>query len=220
MRAIPTKRAATIAIVIAVFALAAFAQTKAPVSREVFRDSDGNIVSNNEFVDIRMANFNYPDATVIKVLDDGTKEFRLQKVAQEGVVAPPFTVHTIDGKTISSTDLRGKVVVLNFWFIGCAVCRAMKPKLNDFKAKFAGDPDAVFIAMTGDPENDVEKFLKKERSDYIQAAGALSSMSKFAFSGYPKNIVIDKQGKIVYWRSTIHAWEKFESVVRAELAKN
>jgi hypothetical protein len=45
-------------------------------------------------------------------------------------------------------------------------------------------------------------------------------MSKFAFSGYPKNIVIDKHGTIVYWRSTIKAWEKFESVVRTELAKN
>ena len=32
-------------------------------------------------------------------------------------------------------------------------------------------------------------------------------------------IVIDKQGKIVYWRTTVKAWDKFESVVRAELDK-
>ena len=63
----------------------AIAQAKATAPREVFRDSDGNLVSNNEFVDIRMANFNYPDATIIKILDDGTKEFRLQKVPQEGI---------------------------------------------------------------------------------------------------------------------------------------
>ena len=45
------------------------AQTK-PAPREIFRDSDGNLVSNNEFVDIRVANFNYPDATVIKFLEE------------------------------------------------------------------------------------------------------------------------------------------------------
>ena len=44
-------------------------------------------------------------------------------------------------------------------------------------------------------------------------------MAQFVFSGYPKNIVISKKGEIVYWRSTVYAWEKFESVVRAELAK-
>jgi peroxiredoxin len=61
-------------------------------------------------------------------LEDGTRELRLQKVPQEGAPSPAFSVRTIDGKTISSSELRGKVVVLNFWFIGCAVCRAMKPK--------------------------------------------------------------------------------------------
>jgi len=115
---------------------ATLAQAK-PAPREIFRDSDGNLVSNNEFVDIRMANFNYPDATVIKILDDGTKEFRLQKIPQEGMPAPAFTVRTLDGRTLSLADLRGKVVVLSFWFIGCPACFAMEPKLNDFKARFA-----------------------------------------------------------------------------------
>jgi peroxiredoxin len=194
------------------------AQTKT-APKEIFRDSDGNLVSNNEFVDIRVANFNYPDATVIKFLDDGTKEFRLQKIPQEGMSAPDFKVRTLGGQIISLADLRGKVVVLSFWFIGCPACRNMEPKLNEFKARFPG-ADVVFLAMTIDPKAELEKYLKKERFDYIQVADAREAMSNFAFRGFPKNIVIDKQGKIVYWRSTISAWYKFESVVRAELAKN
>src|SRR5688500_17961710 len=184
-----------------------FAQTK-PAPKEIFRDSDGNLLSNNEFVDIRLANFNYPDATIIKILEDGTKEFRLQKVAQEGMPAPDVRIRTIEGKDIALRDLRGKVVVLNFWFIGCAVCRAMKPQLNDFKKLFAGNVDVVFLAMTEDPESDVEKFLKKNPSEYLNAADAREAMLKFSFRGFPKNIVIDKQGKIVYWRSPIKAWNK------------
>jgi len=188
--------------------------------KTIFRDYQGILVSNNEFVDIRMANFHYPDATLVKKLDDGTTEFRLQKVPQEGMLAPDFSVKTIDGKTLSLADLRGRVVVVSFWFIGCASCRAIKPKLNDFAAKFADSRDVVFVAMTADPTNAVKKYLAKERFDYLQVADAHLVMKRFVFNGFPKNIVIGKTGEIVYWRSTIHAWDKFESVVRAETAKN
>ena len=213
-------RQSGLAAVVAMICVAtALAQAKTPAPKEVFRDSDGNLVSNNEFIDIRLANFNYPDATVIKILEDGTKEFRLQKVPQEGMSSPAFSVRTIDGKAISSADLRGKVVVLNFWFIGCEAGRAMEPKLNEFKSRFAGS-DVVFLAMTTDSKEALEKYLARVRFDYLQAADAKATMSQFSFRGFPKNIVIDKQGTIVYWRSTIHAWDKFESVVREELAKN
>ena len=213
-------RQSGLAAVVAMICVATtLAQAKTPAPKEVFRDSDGNLVSNNEFIDIRLANFNYPDATVIKILEDGTKEFRLQKVPQEGMSSPAFSVRTIDGKAISSADLRGKVVVLNFWFIGCEACRAMEPKLNELKSRFAGS-DVVFLAMTTDSKEALEKYLARVRFDYLQAADAKATMSQFSFRGFPKNIVIDKQGTIVYWRSTIHAWDKFESVVREELAKN
>jgi peroxiredoxin len=211
-------RLLTVSSALILFAAFAAAQPK-PAPREIFRDSDGNLISNNEFVDIRMANFNYPDATIIKFLDDGTKEFRLQKIPQEGMSAPPFSVRTLDGQSLTLSDLRGKVVVLNFWFIGCPACRSMEPPLNAFKARFAGS-DVVFLAMTTDPKDELEKYLKKERFDYLQAFDAGGAMSQFSFRGFPKNIVIDKEGKIVYWRTTVKAWEKFESVIRSELAKN
>src|SRR5262245_25049194 len=86
-----------------------FAQTSHPPKTLVF-DSDGNQVSNNEFVDIRMANFHYPDKTIVKTLEDGTVEFRLQKVPQEGMDAPQFSVKTLDGRTITLSELKGKVV--------------------------------------------------------------------------------------------------------------
>jgi thiol-disulfide isomerase/thioredoxin len=200
-------------------AVCAFAQTKPEVAKTIFRDSEGNLVSNNEFVDIRMANPHYPDATIVKTLDDGTIEFRLQKIPQEGMRAPDFRFTTLDGRTVTAADVKGKVVVFNFWFIGCHVCRAIKPDLNKFKAKFDGRDDVVFISATGDPASDVRKFAKTEPLDYLQAADAGAELKKFIFSGYPRNIVVSKTGEIVYWRTTVKAWDKFESVVRAELAK-
>lgn len=200
----------------------AFAQSAAAprtVTKTVFRDSDGNVISNNEFVDIRMANFHIPDRTLMRTLEDGTVEFRLQKVPQEGSAAPDFSTHLVDGTPISSADLRSKVVVLNFWFIGCPACKFETPLLNEFAAKFAGDPNVVFIAMAYDAAPAIRKYTAANGFDYKLIGDAQPILASFVVGGYPKNIVIGKDGRIVYWRSNIHAWDKFESVVRAELAK-
>ena len=185
----------------------------------IFRDSDGNLVSNNEFVDIRMANFNYPDATLVRTMADGTIEFQLQKIPQEGMAAPEFSVKMLDGRRVDTASLKGKVVVLNFWFIGCASCRAHQPKLNELKAKFVGGEDVVFLAVTADPMGSVKKYLSKEKFDFAQAADGDAAIKAFRVAVYPKNIVISKGGEMVYWRSTIAAWDKFESVIRQESAK-
>jgi len=211
-------RGAFVVIVVTSMVLGAFGQLK-PAPKTLFYDSDGNEVSNNEFVDIRMANPNYPDRTIVKTLDDGTVIFHLQKIPQEGSAAPAFSVRTLDGATVSSADLRGKVVVLSFWFIGCPACLGMEPRLNAFKSKFSDRNDIVFLAMTADPAQDVKRYLEKQKFDYTNAADAKQAMDSFVFRVYPKNIVIDRSGKIVYWRTTIKAWDKFESVVRAELDK-
>lgn len=187
--------------------------------KTIFRDHNGELVSNNEFVDIRMANFHYPDATRVSTLPDGTVEFQLQKIPQEGMAVPAIAAKTIDGRKIGPEDLKGKVVVLNFWFIGCAVCRSHHPKLNDLRAKFADRDDVVFLAATFDTEGDVKKYLVKHKFDYLQVADADPLLKTFRFTGFPRNIVVSRTGEIVYWRTSISAWDKFESVIRNELAK-
>src|SRR3982750_1650198 len=74
--------------------------------RSVMLDHNGNVVSNNEFVDVRMANPSLPDATATRTLEDGSVEFRLAKVPQEDVPAGDFLITTLDGKRISSADLK------------------------------------------------------------------------------------------------------------------
>src|SRR5687767_6194312 len=89
-------RGVLLVILITSMALGMPGQSK-PVPKTFFYDSDGNEISNNEFVDIRVANPHYPDRTIVKTLDDGTVVFRLQKVPQEGAAAPVFSVRTLDG---------------------------------------------------------------------------------------------------------------------------
>jgi len=166
-----------------------------------------------------MANFLVKDRTRVTTLDDGTIEFRLQKVPQEGALAPLFHGKTVDGKPLALESLLGNVVVLNFWFIGCPACRAETPKLNEFAQKFTGRDDVKFVAMTADPIGEVRKYVRSNPFVYTQIADAQAALDMFVVGGYPKNIVIGRDGRIVYWRSTIAAWDKFESVVRTELEK-
>ena len=207
-------------VLICLLAAVAIAQPTADSpKRTIFLDHEGRAITNDEFVDIRMANFHYPDRTLIRTLEDGTTEFRLQKVPQEGMQVPDVSFQTVDGSPITMSELRGKVVVLNFWFIGCPVCLAHKPKLNELRSKFADNDRVLFLAATADTAADVRKFLAKERFEYLQAVDADAALKQFVFNGYPKNIVISKTGEVVYWRSTIAAWSKFETVINEELAK-
>lgn len=187
--------------------------------RAVMLDYEGNSLSDNEFVDIRIANPTIADTTVTTTLPDGKIQFQLAPVLQEGLDAGRFTIRTLDGKTLDSSDLKGKVVVLNFWFIGCPACRGQEPRLNALQQQFADRSDVIFVAATPDAEGKVKKYLKREPFKYIQAADSQVLIDHFSSRTYPRNIVIGKDGKIAYWRSIVHAWDKFESVIRSELAK-
>jgi len=56
---------------------------------------------------------------------------------QVGKPAPQLVLHTLDGRSISSKDLQGKVVILTFWATWCSPCLAELPLLSDYAARHA-----------------------------------------------------------------------------------
>src|SRR5215471_14693685 len=105
---------------ISALVLATFGQPPQPQSsppKTILLDADGNKLTDEEFVELRLANRMDKDLATKTILEDGTIQFKLSKVPQEGTDAPVFSAHMIDGKFIDAADLKGKVVVLNFWFI-------------------------------------------------------------------------------------------------------
>ena len=65
------------------------------------------------------------------------------------VPAPDFTAQDVTGKTVKLSDLRGKVVLVNFWASWCGVCKDEKPKLSAMAADMASN-DFVVIALASD----------------------------------------------------------------------
>ena len=88
--------------------------------------------------------------------------------------APAFSVTSLEGERFELATLRGKVVVLNFWFTGCAPCVAEFSELNGLVKKFK-DKGVVFIAPTLDNVTTLKPFLKEHRFRYrvVASAGGL-----------------------------------------------
>jgi peroxiredoxin len=208
-----------IVIFIAVLLMASAAAGQAKRPKEVLLGPEGQPISNNEFRDYSLSDPLRRDPFTRTVTADGTVELKLNKNLIEGTAAPAFSVRTLDGKVISAAALKGKVVVLNFWFIGCPGCMEEIPKLNNLAAKYAGSPGIVFLALSTDPPGLLSEFIAKVPFNYLHSGSARETIGLFGSKIFPRNVVIGKDGKIVYWRSTVKAWEQFETVIDAELAK-
>jgi len=112
-----------------------------------------------------------------------------------GCSTPEFATKNIEGETLSSTELKGKILVINFWYIGCAPCRAEIPGLNMLAEKYK--KDVLFLSFAKDDIASLKKFVQKSPL-YFQL---IPSADKYAnlfciVAGYPTNMVVDKEGKV------------------------
>lgn len=112
--------------------------------------------------------------------------------------APSYKTRSINKKKISSKDMLGKVVVLNFWFTTCPPCKAEIPNLNELKEKYKGK-DVEFIAFALDEEYKLDKFLKSKKFKYDIVAESRWLTGKFEIQAYPTNVIIDKEGKVQFY---------------------
>jgi thiol-disulfide isomerase/thioredoxin len=112
-----------------------------------------------------------------------------------GAVAPDFEWNAPDGSTRTLGDLRGKVVVINFWATWCRDCRVEMPALNSV----ARDSDAVFLAvdMLEDGAR-ARSFFDQLRLDHLDPLIDLDGQTtyRYGFVGLPMTYFIDAQGVV------------------------
>lgn len=97
----------------------------------------------------------------------------------------------VDGKRVSSNDYPGKMLVINFWFTGCAPCMKEMPYLNAVREKYGGRGIA-FISITYNTAAEVADFLKKRSFSFDNIVDAQDLIVKYNVSTYPLTLTADR----------------------------
>ena len=120
--------------------------------------------------------------------------------ALEGQAAPPFQVSLLDGDMISMEELRGSVVLIDFWATWCGPCRQIMPVLSALQEKYADDGLYV-LGISDELTSVVERFItaQSRRGVVYQQAMALESGSvreSYRVKSLPTLYVVDSEGMV------------------------
>ena len=142
-------------------------------------------------------------------------EIEATTLVKAGDTAPDFTVGMFDGSQVSLADLRGKVVLLNFWATWCPPCREelthVQTELID---RFAGRPFVFLPLSRGESRADVAAFREKTGYEFPMGLDSTRSVyDRYASNYIPRNFLIDADGKVV--AATVGFEEsEFEELIR------
>lgn len=136
-------------------------------------------------------------------------------LVKAGDKAPDFTVEMFGGGKTDLAELRGKVVLLNFWATWCPPCRQELTRVQtDIIDRFAGKEFVFLPVSRGEKREAVEAF--REKTGYAFPMGldpARTVYDRYASNYIPRNFVIDRKGKVVL--ATVGYDEhEFEELIR------
>lgn len=114
--------------------------------------------------------------------------------------APAFSVKSLDGKTLDLSELKGKIVVVNFWATWCPPCRAEIPDFvevyNRFKSKGL---EIVGISVDEMTPRQLQPFIVKNKMSYPVAMATAKLLKDYGpISAIPTTFVVDKKGVVRY----------------------
>lgn len=119
---------------------------------------------------------------------------------QEGKPAPDFEATTIDGKKIKLSDLKGKVVLLDFWATWCPPCVEAIPALVELNKAMEGKSFQMIGISADNERSELEEFVKEKNVTWPQIhpedGDTSSPMSLYGIMKFPTTVLIDRQGVI------------------------
>lgn len=124
---------------------------------------------------------------------------REEKPALPGNSAPDFTLRNLAGQEVKLADLRGKVVLVNFWATWCPPCREEIPSMDRLNRAMAGKPfQMLAISIDEGGKEAVEAFFHKAGVTLPTLLDPGQKTGKrYGITGVPETFIVDKNGVIL-----------------------
>jgi len=137
--------------------------------------------------------------------------------------APDFSISRLDGTVMKSADLRGQVVVLDFWATWCPVCRREMPELEKLYRRYQGNSRVSFLAVdvqkNGETPEKARAFMRNAGYTLPLALGQEERLTGLRLQGYPSLLIIDAAGRIRLVHTGYDRSEKFQAELAGEIDK-
>jgi thiol-disulfide isomerase/thioredoxin len=176
-----------------------------------FKEFDKEILVSNEIIETLMYGFDLikADSLLMKndeLLKNSSFKFEITEVRDKvkkyakGAIAPKFSFPDMNGKMVSLSDFKGKIVYLDVWASWCGPCRREIPAAKELEKQMHGK-DVVFLCVSVDGDEAAWKKIVKEKEltgVHIHSKGDFNSeMTKlYDIRSIPTYIIIDRNGKI------------------------
>jgi peroxiredoxin len=140
--------------------------------------------------------------------DSANKMIENPRRARENY-APDFSFTSAEGEYVSLDDLRGKVVVLDFWGTWCPPCVESVPELRTLHKRYSKEPSFMLIGISSDSdEQEWREFTAKNKMVWPQYRDKDAKIQRaFGVRAFPTYVVIDHEG-IVQFRSVGLSWQR------------
>lgn len=112
---------------------------------------------------------------------------------------PEWSLKDLDGKTVESASLGGKVLFIDFWATWCPPCRQMIPGLIEVQEAYKNKGlQVVGVALDAEGQAVVKPFVEKMGVNYLTVMGDDATVEAFGgVQGIPTSFIVDRDGKIV-----------------------
>lgn len=138
----------------------------------------------------------------------------------KGKAAPEWTLKNLEGKTVSLSDFKGKVVILDFWATWCPPCREEIPGFVRLQKQYGKDGLVVVGVSLDEDVSDVKRFTKRLKVNYPIVMGDEEITEKYWGVQYlPTTFVIDTEGKVVSRHVGFTETKTFEGEIKPLLSK-
>jgi thiol-disulfide isomerase/thioredoxin len=137
----------------------------------------------------------------------------------KGDHAVDFTAINSKGEKINLSSLKGKVIYVDLWATWCGPCMQEMPHFEKLKAKYANNPNVVFVSLSIDDNNELWKAsLTQRKAEGYQWIINRSKLQAYNIVGIPRSLLIDKDFKMVDLAAPMPSQVAAEKAIDALLA--